>query len=162
MMKWAMGHPLPENLDELIGPEGVLHGVTRDKKLYAIPVPYEKYPETDAICLTGLTELGWIFQLVNSTVRYSLHIDGKHKLHHGKWMLVTIGCHDLALDKDDRNEIVHSYRPLVYMFVKQQETTESVKLLCESVNFVAKTCFGADEGLLPGIVNMDHLSLIHI
>ena len=156
MMKWAMGHPLPENLDELIGPEGVLHGVTRDKKLYAIPVPYEKYPETDAICLTGLTELGWIFQLVNSTVRYSLHIDGKHKLHHGKWMLVTIGCHDLALDKDDRNEIVHSYRPLVYMFVKQQETTESVKLLCESVNFVAKTCFGADEGLLPGIVNMDH------
>ena len=45
MMKWAMGHPLPENLDELIGPEGVLHGGTRAKKLYAIPVPYEQYTQ---------------------------------------------------------------------------------------------------------------------
>ena len=156
MMKWGFEHPLPENMHELIGPNGPLDGVTRTGQLYAVPIDYTAYPCTEAICLTGLTELGWIFQLVNSPVRYSLHIDGKHKLHHGKWMLVSIGCHDLALDKGDRDEIVHSYRPLVYMFVKQQETFESIKLLCDAVDYLAITCFGADSGLSPGIVNMDH------
>jgi hypothetical protein len=44
-----------------------------------------------------------------------LHIDGKHKLHHGKWILVTIGPHDLKFCKEE-NKIVHSYRQCVYMF----------------------------------------------
>ena len=62
--------------------------------------------------------------------RFVLHIDGKHKLHHGKWMLVSIGTHDLRFDEESK-KFSHSYRPLMYMFVKQQETTrESVKNKC--------------------------------
>ena len=82
-----------------------------------------------------------------------LHIDGKHKLHHGKWILVTIGPHDLKFCKEE-NKIVHSYRPCVYMFCKQQETRESVRMLCDATDFLARSRFGV--GLKPGTVNMDH------
>ena len=85
--------------------------------------------------------------------RYCLHIDGKHKIHHGKWMLVTIGTHDLRLDKV-KNKITHSFRPLVYQFVKQQESEESVRMLCHAVNLLAHARFGTF--LNPGVVNMDH------
>ena len=82
-----------------------------------------------------------------------MHIDGKHKLHHGKWMLVTIGVHDLRR-KQDRKTITHSFRPLVYMFSKQHETSESVKLLCDSVEWVALQYFGRE--LNPLVMLMDH------
>ena len=85
--------------------------------------------------------------------RFVLHIDGKHKLHHGKWMLVSIGTHDLRFDEEAK-QLSHSYRPLVYMFVKQQETTESVKMLCEALDLMAYTRYGVF--LKPGTVNMDH------
>ena len=82
-----------------------------------------------------------------------MHIDGKHKLHHGKWILVTIGVHDLSLNKD-RKMITHSYRPLVYMFSKQHESAESVKLLCDSLEWVAVQYFGRQ--LNPLVMLMDH------
>ena len=84
--------------------------------------------------------------------RFVLHIDGKHKLHHGKWMLVSIGTHDLRFDEATK-QLSHSYRPLVYMFVKQQETTESVKMLCEALDLMAYTRYGVF--LKPGTVNME-------
>ena len=170
MLKWAWSHSLPVGLENRIqlcddgqltisssadssapAPLATLKGRSN---VLSIPIDYDDYPGTEAICLTGYTELGWIGQLVKSKVRYPLHIDGKHKLHHGKWILVTIGCHDLAQDRDGK--IVHSYRPLVYMFSKQQETTESIKLLCSSVDFLARTYFGAP--LTPGVINMDYSS----
>lgn len=40
------------------------------------------------------------------------------------------------------------------MFVQQQETTESVKLLCHAVDWLAKTYFG--KGLSPGVGIFDH------
>ena len=84
-----------------------------------------------------------------------LHIDGKHKLHHGKWILVSIGCHDIKFDQM-KQIVVHSYRPFVYQFVKQQESQESVRMLCTAVDFLAFTRFGVR--LQPGVVNMDHSS----
>ena len=100
------------------------------------------------------TQIGWIGQLGCSPTRYMLHIDGKHKLHHGKWMLVSIGTHVLARGRC--NKVVHSYRPLIYMFVKQEESRESVKLLCESLKFVALHFYG--YVLKPGVIGMDHSS----
>lgn len=98
-------------------------------------------------------QIHWIGQLVESEVKFAMHIDGKHKLHHGKWILVTIGVHDLSLNKD-RKMITHSYRPLVYMFSKQHETAESVKLLCDSLEWVAVQYFGRQ--LNPLVMLMDH------
>ena len=54
---------------------------------------------TEAMCFTGKTQLGWLGQLVAAPVRHVLHIDGKYKLHHGKWMLITIGTHSLEKPK---------------------------------------------------------------
>ena len=146
LRQWAGAHELsvhsPQDIDSL-----------SLKSLYCIPIDYDAYPQTDAIVLTGPVQMKWIGQLVGSTVRYVLHIDGKHKLHHGKWMMVSIGVHDIALDKQTK-KIVHSYRPLVYMFVKQEETAESVQLLCDALDWIAQTYFG--HKLTPGVVVMDH------
>ena len=147
LRQWARKLNLPESLASV---EDLDH--MNVKKLRTIPIDYDRYPRTDAVCLTGVTQIRWIRQLVESKIRYVLHIDGKHKLHHGKWMLVSIGVHDVHLD--DRNGICHTYRPLVYMFVKQQETAESVKLLCEALNWIAENYFGSK--LSPGVVVMDH------
>ena len=56
----------------------------------------------------------------------------------------------------DGGDIVNSYRPLIYMFSKQHETTESVKLLGDALNWCALAVGGAC--LDPGVVNMDHSS----
>ena len=151
LQQWSLRHSLPSQI----------HAVADFKKLevaklYTVPMDYSEYPRTDAIALTGATQLKWISQLVHfKATRYMLHIDGKHKLHHGKWMLVSIGTHDIALrEGKGRGGIVHSYRPLVYMFVRQQETAESVKFLCDALNWLAETYFG--EKLQPGCVAMDH------
>ena len=99
-------------------------------------------------------QINWIGQLVESEVRFALHIDGKHKLHHGKWMLVTIGTHDIRCNSEQRTKVTHSYRPLVYMLCKQQETQESVQLLCDALDWVALEYFG--RLLQPGVALMDH------
>ena len=54
----------------------------------------------ESLAIHTCTQVGWIEQLLNCDVRFSWHIDGKHKLHHGKWMLVTIGTHVLQQAKD--------------------------------------------------------------
>lgn len=139
---WADENKLP----------GTVEAIPKNN-LLTIPMNYDLYPETEAICLTGKTQVNWIGQLAASETRYMLHIDGKHKIHHGKWMLVSIGTHVLIY-KEDRKKITHSYRPLVYMFCKQQESSESSKLICDALKFVSIQFFG--HTLKPGVVGMDH------
>ncbi len=63
---------------------------------------------------TGLTliclkNVNWIKQLVEMPLQWQLHGDGKHKLHHGKWILVTFGTH--CLSWDDKSKCYrHSFR----------------------------------------------------
>ena len=174
MHKWALDHRLPEGmqlalpgqpapsgspLGQLTVPAGlgqlsVPLGTTA-ATLWSIPLPPEDYPETDAICLTGHTQLMWLLQLLQSNVNFVLHVDGKHKLHHGGWMMVSIGTHDLRLFAE-RGTITHSYRPIVYMFVKQQETRQSARMLGDAVNYLAVKHFG--EPLKPALIIMDHSS----
>jgi hypothetical protein len=174
MHKWALDHRLPEGmqlalpgqpapsgspLGQLTVPAGlgqlsVPLGTTA-ATLWSIPLVPEEYPATDAICLTGHTQLMWLLQLLQSNVNFVLHVDGKHKLHHGGWMMVSIGTHDLRLFAE-RGTITHSYRPIVYMFVKQQETRQSARMLGDAVNYLAVKHFG--EPLKPALIIMDHSS----
>jgi len=175
MHKWALDHRLPVGmqlalpgqpspvgspLGQLTVPAGIGQLTvplgTTAATLWSIPLQPEEYPETDAICLTGHTQIMWLLQLLQSKVNVVLHIDGKHKLHHGGWMMVSIGTHDLRLDKPSGNKITHSYRPIVYMFVKQQETRESARMLGDAVNYLAVKHFG--EALNPALIIMDHSS----
>ena len=47
---------------------------------------------------------------------------------------MTIGTHVLALD--NHKNVVHSFRPTVYLFVKQHETVQAVEMLCVAVDSV--------------------------
>ncbi len=41
-------------------------------RLFVIPMDYDDYPETEAICMTGHTQLKWIAQLAHSKCRWSM------------------------------------------------------------------------------------------
>ena len=91
-------------------------------------------PPSPSPSLVPIVQVGWLLQLLDLGVRFVWHIDGKHKLHHGKWMLIPIGTHVLA--RDERKDVVHSFRPTVYLFAKQHETVEAVEMLCGAVDTV--------------------------
>ena len=46
-------------------------------------------------CFTGRVQIKWIGQLVKRPYLFVLHSDGKHKLHHGGWLLISIGTHHI-------------------------------------------------------------------
>jgi len=140
LRQWAYGHALPHRKEDL-----------EPHKVYAVPIDYSSFPNIEAICLTSDRQIGWIMQLNRCPVYYVFHIDGKHKLHHGKWMLITIGVHVLALSL--KKQIVHQFRPLVYQFVKQQESALGSAMLCTAVNTVS-TMYGG-QPLLPAVLTSD-------
>ena len=84
-------------------------------------------------------QVGWILQLVAASRRWVLHVDGKHKLHHGKWMLVTFGTHMLRHSWSQK-KLTHSFRPLVYMFCKGHEDAESLLFGMHALEQVACMC----------------------
>ena len=43
-------------------------------------------------------------------VNFVLHADGKYKLHHGKWIVFTIGTHDLNWNTDRNVRILTHIR----------------------------------------------------
>ena len=79
---------LPTTLEEVI-----------PRKAYMVPMNMELLSSVQAVCFTGLTQIKWLLQLAATDFKYTMHIDGVHKLHHGEWILVTIGPH--ALNRAD-------------------------------------------------------------
>jgi len=92
LLRYVEDHKLPPTIDEF----------EDDVKSYAIPLKYAEHSTglspVHAICLTAKRQVMWIGQLMKSKVKYVLHVDGKHKLHHGKWLLLTVGPHVLRQD----------------------------------------------------------------
>ena len=80
---------LPDSLSE------VIHG-----KAYMVPMNMELLHSVQAVCFTGRTQIKWLLQLAETDFKYTMHIDGVHKLHHGEWILVTIGPHVLNRSAD--------------------------------------------------------------
>ena len=82
LREWAEDHYLPDALDEL-----------EPFTTYAVPYDYDVYAGVEAIILTTMHQILWIRQLAQMPGKFVLHIDGKHKLHHGGWLLITVGTH---------------------------------------------------------------------
>ena len=80
------------------------------------------------VVFTTLKSIDWLGQLLTQGIRYALHCDGTRRLHHGVWMLITLGCTSLEW-VEKRVQHVNSFRPLVYLFCKQQETVPAVEML---------------------------------
>lgn len=94
---------------------------------------YHKYPGVEAIFLTCWKFVNWLSQLASGLQVYvALHIDGKHKMHHGKWIFIALGIHCLNFD-NNRKKYVHSFRPLLFMLCKQIETVESITMMLDVI-----------------------------
>jgi hypothetical protein len=150
LREWAEDHYLPDLLDEL-----------EPFTTYAVPYDYDVYAGVEAIILTTMHQILWIGQLAKMPGKFVLHIDGKHKLHHGGWLLITVGTHaidyhrkKLALARAVVHGITHGYRPAVYMFCKQQETDRCIQLVLHCIQIIALKYFGIR--IVPGLGCADH------
>ena len=134
---------------------------------------WESFEETDgsktlAIPLISKQCVGWIGQLLSSTHAWALHGDGKHKLHIGRWILMTFGTHCLNWDREAKS-YRHSFRPLVYLFSKNHESVSAGRLAMVALQLVAMHFFGQrlesavnisdrSDGLRSGMqyININH------
>ena len=89
--------------------------------------------KTLAIPLISKQCVGWIQQLLELTHAWALHGDGKHKLHIGRWILMTFGTHCLNWDEKAKT-YRHSFRPLLYLFSKNHESVSAGRLAMVAIH----------------------------
>jgi hypothetical protein len=78
----------------------------------------------EGACFTGPTQIKWIEQLLKHDNHFCLHMDGKYKLHHGVWILLTLGTHHLKVVGETKVSKLHtSFVPLIYLFCRNHEST---------------------------------------
>ena len=104
-------------------------------------------------CFTGPVQISWMFQLLQRPRQFAIHIDGKHKLHHAGFILITLGTHYLVWDVR-KSELRTRFAPLVYLFCKEHETDGSALLIVKAFKYVCMKYFGAHPE--PGASVSDH------
>ena len=87
------------------------------RRVINVPMDCALY-DTEGMCFTGPQQVQWIGQLLQRPQQFVLHADGKHKLHHGRWVLMTLGTHYLRYDAE-RDQLSTSLAPLMYLMSKQ-------------------------------------------
>ena len=116
-------------------------------------IPLDDIYAVEGAVFTGKQQVEWIGQLVKRPYQFVIHGDGKYKLHHGDWILLTLGVHVLAYDANHRR-LTTRFVPLVYLFCKQHESAGACTMLVDGVNKVALKYF--DAALQPGAAISDH------
>ena len=106
-------------------------------------------------CFTGPVQVSWMFQLLQRPRQFAIHIDGKHKLHHAGFILITLGTHYLVWDSH-KHELRTRFAPLVYLFCKEHESDGSALLIVKAFKYVCMKYFGAHPE--PGASVSDHCS----
>jgi len=83
-------------------------------------------------CFTGPTQIKWLSQLLALGPEQAvLHMDGKYKLHHGQWVLLTLGSH--MLKSTGVHKVVQlgtTFVPLVYLFCQNHESVGLCSHIC--------------------------------
>jgi len=130
--------------------QAVGSSTTAGMRMVHIPLPLVY--DTEGACLTGPAQIGWMGQLVNMPLKFVLHADGKHKLHHGGWLLLTLGTHFLRWDTHNLT-LSTRFAPLMYLFCKQQETLGAAKMLIDAAQTTCMHYFG--KTLEPGAMMSD-------
>lgn len=135
--------------------------------MYVVPIDWTNYHATEGVVLVCKRGLDWLVQVCTSPLQYALHIDGKHKVHHGKWILVNVGVHSIETNIASRGHvgIVQSFRPIAHLFSKQHESEEGVVMILDAldkcaqqflgVSFFEDTCAAPSIGIWdrsPGIL----------
>ena len=138
------------------GPLELRQALAKVGATLAIPQDQTRY-SVHGQCFTGPVQIGWVIQLLGMPNRFVLHVDGKHKLHHGGFVLLTIGTHFLRWDVEHM-ELRQSFAPLVYLMCKEQETNGAVQILVDALSMIAVQYGGAD--LQPGATMSDNSDAI--
>ena len=121
-----------------------------------IPMDVSAY-NIHGACYTGPHQIQWMGQLAKMPGEWQVHIDGKYKLHHAKWLLLTIGTHRLRYDVANQT-LSNSFIPLVYLFCKEGESDGACHLLTHALVATAKKYFNVK--LTPGSGSTDHASAL--
>ena len=135
-----------------LNPLGAVAQAQAPMRLVHIPLDAAAF-QVDGACFTGRVQIGWMSQLLEMPFQFVLHGDGKHKLHHGEWILLTIGTHYLRWDAHHL-KLSTSFAPLMYLMCKQHESAGACLLLCHALNAVTLKYFG--QVLVPGATMADH------
>jgi len=149
---------MPSSLDLIVADDesgALVAGIATSDVIY-IPMP-DVY-NVEGACLTGPMQIQWIGQLKAMPRQFVLHTDSKFKLHHGDWVLTTLGTHWLRWDAHNRT-LSTSFAPLVYLMCKQHESVGAGQMLMTAANNICLKYFGAK--LEPGAVMADHSSGLH-
>eukprot|EP00873_Tetraselmis_striata_P025865 jgi/Tetstr1/446129/TSEL_033729.t1 len=71
--------------------------------------------------------------------------DGTHKIHYGKWVLLSLGTHSIEYDMEKCN-LVHSFRPLSFCFA-QEEDGAAMTLLFKTTMDTHKKMYGSSPNV---------------
>ena len=121
------------------------------RQLIYIPMP-DVY-QVEGACLTGPMQIQWMGQLMKLPRQFVLHIDSKFKLHHGEWVLTSLGTHCLRWDPHHL-KLSTTFVPLVYLMCKQHESAGAALLPMDALNVTTLKYF--DGKLVPGACMSDH------
>eukprot|EP00873_Tetraselmis_striata_P029868 jgi/Tetstr1/450132/TSEL_037174.t1 len=67
--------------------------------------------------------------------------DGTHKIHYGKWVLLTLGTHPVEYDMEKYN-LVHSFRPISFRFA-QEEDGAAMTIMFKTMMDTHKNMYGS-------------------
>ena len=134
------------------GPRTLCAALAKVGASLAIPMDNISY-SVHGQCFTGPVQIGWVLQLLGMPKKFCLHVDGKHKLHHGGFVLISVGTHYLRYDPH-HTKLTTSFAPLVYLMCKEQETCGAARILIDALDNVSVTYGGAH--LQPGASFSDH------
>ena len=121
------------------------------RQLIYIPMP-DVY-QVEGACLTGPMQIQWMGQLMKLPRQFVLHIDSKFKLHHGEWVLTSLGTHCLRWDPHNL-KLSTTFVPLVYLMCKQHESAGAALLPMDALNVTTLKYFNGK--LVPGACMSDH------
>eukprot|EP00873_Tetraselmis_striata_P044141 jgi/Tetstr1/464405/TSEL_009198.t1 len=80
--------------------------------------------------------------------------DGTHKIHYGKWVLLTLGTHSIEYDMEKYN-LVHSFRPISFCFA-QEEDGAAMTLLFKATMGTHKKLYGSSPNTIGCWIHVLH------
>eukprot|EP00873_Tetraselmis_striata_P033254 jgi/Tetstr1/453518/TSEL_040486.t1 len=80
--------------------------------------------------------------------------DGTHKIHYGKWVLLTLGTHSIEYDME-KYDLVHSFRPISFCFA-QEEDGAPMTLLFQTTMDTHKMLYGSSPNAIGCWIHVLH------
>eukprot|EP00873_Tetraselmis_striata_P018911 jgi/Tetstr1/439175/TSEL_002995.t1 len=80
--------------------------------------------------------------------------DGTHKIHYGKWVMLTLGTHSIEYDME-KYDLVHSFRAISFCFA-QEEDGAAMTLLFQTTMDTHKMLYGSSPNTIGCWIHVLH------